>query len=99
MILNADAIYNFIWQGYPVLIVDTTDLNNHFHPFGLSACKDEKTALFNFIFSSININLGKLNESLFRPEVLVSDAAVLYGKLMKKFLVKQKWLCAGNILT
>ena len=73
--MNADATYKFIWQGYPVLIVGTTYLDRHLHLFGLSVCTNEKTADFNFIFSSINIGLGKINESLSRPKVLVPNAA------------------------
>jgi hypothetical protein len=32
----ADATYKLIWQGYPVLIVGTTDIDRVFHPYGLA---------------------------------------------------------------
>ena len=54
------------------------DLDRHFHPFGLGVCMDE------------NIGLGKINESLFRPEVLVSDAAGAIRKAYEKVFGKTK---------
>jgi len=107
-ILNADATYKLIWQGYPVLIVGTTDLDRHFHSIGLGVCTDEKTADFKFIFSSINIGLGKINESLFNPDVLVSDAAgairKAYEKVFRKTEMVMCWAhmrrnCVKNIET
>ena len=71
-------------------LVGTTDLDRHLHPFGLGVCTDEKTADFNFIFSSINIGLGKINESLFRHKVLVSDAAGAIRKAYEKVFGKTK---------
>ena len=76
-ILNADATYKLVWQGYPIIIIGTTDLDRHFHAFGLGVCTNETTADFNFIFSSINVGLGKINEAfLFNPSVLISDASI-----------------------
>ena len=64
-----------VWQGFPVLIVVTTDLNKVFHPFGLAICSNEKTKDFEFIFNSIQIGMGKLNKDLLKPTSLISDAA------------------------
>lgn len=35
-IVHADATYKLIWQGFPVLIVGTTDRDKSFHPFALA---------------------------------------------------------------
>lgn len=53
--INADATYKMVWQGYPVLVVGTTDKGKHFHLFGLAVCMNEKTADFVFVFKSICI--------------------------------------------
>ncbi|CAF4253261.1 unnamed protein product [Rotaria magnacalcarata] len=44
----ADATYKLIWQGYPVLIVGTTDKQCAFHPFGIALCINEKTSDFDY---------------------------------------------------
>ncbi|CAF5148201.1 unnamed protein product, partial [Rotaria magnacalcarata] len=41
----SDATYKLVWQGFPVLIVGTTDLNKAFHPFGLAIYLLKPTAL------------------------------------------------------
>ncbi|CAF1550987.1 unnamed protein product [Adineta ricciae] len=73
--INADATYKLVWQGFPVLVVGTTDLKKSFHPFGLSICSNEKTKDFEFIFKSIQLGLVNTNKGLFKPTALVSDAA------------------------
>ena len=51
--LRADATYKLIWQGYPVLIIGTTDREKAFHPFGLAVSMNETEQDFSFIFESI----------------------------------------------
>ncbi|CAF1356101.1 unnamed protein product [Adineta ricciae] len=73
--INADATYKLVWQGFPVLVVATTDLKISFHPFGLAICSNEKTKDFEFIFKRIQLGLVNTNKGLFKPTALVSDAA------------------------
>ncbi|CAF4632468.1 unnamed protein product [Rotaria sp. Silwood2] len=73
--IHADATYKLVWQGFPILIVGTTDLNKSFHPFGLAICSNEKTNDFAFIFKSIQIGMQKINKDLLKPKALISDAA------------------------
>ena len=40
--IHADATYKLVWQGFPVLVIGTSDLDRHFHSFGLAVCSDEK---------------------------------------------------------
>ncbi|CAF5115349.1 unnamed protein product, partial [Rotaria sp. Silwood1] len=73
--LCSDATYKLVWQGFPVLIIGTTDLNKAFHPFGLAICSNEKTKDFEFIFNYIPIRLQKINKDLLKPTALICDAA------------------------
>ncbi|CAF1167498.1 unnamed protein product [Adineta ricciae] len=73
--INADATYKLIWQGYPVLIIGTTDLNKVFHPFGLAICSNEKTKDFEFIFKSVQVGMQKMKKESLKPTALVADAA------------------------
>jgi hypothetical protein len=58
--IHADATYKLIWQGFPVLIVGTTDLDRHFHPFGIAVCSNEKTQDFLFVFRALQEVTKKL---------------------------------------
>ncbi|CAF2802135.1 unnamed protein product [Rotaria sp. Silwood2] len=53
----ADATYKLIWQGYPVLMVGTTDKQCAFHPFGIALCINEQTTDFEFIFKSVQLTV------------------------------------------
>jgi hypothetical protein len=74
--IHADATYKLIWQGFPVLIVGTTDLDRKFHPICLSVCTEEKQKDFEFIFKAIRDGLFKLdNSNTYQPEVLIADGS------------------------
>lgn len=34
--VQADATYKIVWQGYPVLIIGTRDMSRTFHPYTLT---------------------------------------------------------------
>ncbi len=74
-IVHADATYKLIWQGYPVLVVGTSDADQHFHHFGMGVCMNEKTADFEFIFEALQKGVESVFQSEMHPEVLVADAA------------------------
>jgi hypothetical protein len=73
--MHADATYKLVWQGFPVLIIGTTDMNKAFHPFGLAICSNEKTKDFQFIFNNIQLGMQKINKKFLQPKALISDAA------------------------
>ena len=62
--IHADATYKLVWQGFPVLIVGTTDLDCHFHPFGMAVCANEETQDFKFVFQSLIDGAKQSKESL-----------------------------------
>ena len=64
-----------VWQGYPVLAVETTDLNKAFHPFRLAMCSNKKTSDFQFIFNSIQSGMRKIGNDLLKRVALVADVA------------------------
>ena len=71
----ADATYKLVWQGFPVLVVGTTDLNKAFHPLGLAICSNEKMKDFEFIFNTLQVGMQKINRDALKPKALVCDAA------------------------
>ncbi|GBO43001.1 hypothetical protein AVEN_253874-1 [Araneus ventricosus] len=39
--VQTDATYKLIWQGFPVLIVGSSDMNRTFLPFAIAVCNNE----------------------------------------------------------
>ena len=71
----ADATYKLIWQGYPVLIVGTTDRVKAFHPFGLAICMNETEEDFRFIFSSVKKASADICNINYEPTKLIADGS------------------------
>ena len=78
----ADATYKLIWQGYPVLIVGTTDKEKKFHPFGLAVCMNETEEDFSFIFRSLKLTVNRICNFNYQPTTLIADAS---GAITKGF--------------
>ncbi|CAF4089063.1 unnamed protein product, partial [Rotaria sordida] len=73
--IHADATYKLMWQGFPVLIVGTTDLDRRFHSLGMAVCSNEATQDFRFLFRGLQEGVQKLNLEEINPEFLISDGA------------------------
>ena len=52
--LQADGTYKLVWQGYPVLIVGTSEKNNTFHPACLAICDSESADDYEFVFRALS---------------------------------------------
>lgn len=67
--IQADATYKLLWQGYPVIIMGTSDIDNVFHPYVLAVTKGETVADFSFVFRALHqYNLE------WKPNILLADA-------------------------
>lgn len=73
--IHADATHKCTWQGFPVLLVGTTDMFRKFHAFGVAVCTHERTADFEFIFESVKSGLADIFNEQMKPDILISDAA------------------------
>lgn len=51
--IHTDATYKLIWQGFPVLLVGTTDMHRQFHMFGILVSTNEKEADIVFMFNAL----------------------------------------------
>ena len=47
-VIHTDGTYKLVWEGFPVLIVGTSDADRHFHPFGKALTSREAHFDFNF---------------------------------------------------
>ncbi|CAF3850379.1 unnamed protein product [Rotaria sp. Silwood1] len=73
--IHADATYKLVWQGFPVLVIGTTDFNKAFHPFGLAICSYEKQKILNLSSIVFKLVCKKFNKTSLEPTALISDGA------------------------
>jgi hypothetical protein len=66
----ADGTNKVNWQGYPAIVLGTTDHSKQFHPFGLGLCYGETSSDYEFCFKACM----KLNKD-YQPSVLIADNA------------------------
>ncbi len=74
--IHADATYKLIWQGFPVLVVGTTDYDKAFHPFGLAVSSNEKTEDFEFMFKALKKGVELIGKQPLKLSALISDASM-----------------------
>ena len=53
VLVQTDATYKLTWQGYPFLLVGTSDADKVFHPFAVAITKGETAEDFAFIFRAL----------------------------------------------
>ena len=59
--INLDGTYKFIWNGFPVIMIGTTDICKHYHHFGLAFTKSETASDYEFFCNSLKIAVSKIN--------------------------------------
>ena len=73
--ISIDPTYKLIWQGYPVFMVGTTDMDKQYHPFGLAVCINEEQADFEFVFEALVKSSNEAFQFSYTPTILLADAA------------------------
>ena len=74
-IIQADSTYKLIWNGFPVLIIGTSDADKVFHPFLIAICTNETQHDFHFVFNSLQIGLKLIGKTKLANVSLLADAA------------------------
>ena len=73
-----DGTHKITYQGYPIILVGTTDLNRVFHPFGTMLTRYEKTKDFEFMFQTVK----DLANKIFVPESVIKDYEKIGSKII-----------------
>lgn len=60
-IVHADGTYKLMWQGFPLIVVGTTDANRKFVPTAFAICTGETTADYGFVFKGLQQAYTLLN--------------------------------------
>ena len=74
-LVQSDATYKLVYQGFPILITGTTDAARKFHPSVLAVTTTETEGDFSFLFLALSGAVQKTTGKLFEPDILVADAA------------------------
>lgn len=73
--IHTDATYKLVWQGFPVLLVGTTDMHRQFHVIGVAVCTTETALDFAFIFGAMNKGLQQVYNAQIDLKYVICDAA------------------------
>jgi hypothetical protein len=97
--VQADATYKLIWQGFPVLIVGTSDSQRQFHPFCLAICTNETEEDYNFLFSSLKDAVFQVQKQNFQPTILLADAAqsITNGFISAFNIIPLRLMCWAHV--
>ena len=79
-----DATHKTNWQGYPCILMGTTDLSKHFHPFGLMLSYKEGHKDFRFAFKTLANLCRKINGYDYFPSHLLADNCDAIIKVFRK---------------
>jgi hypothetical protein len=99
--VQADATYKLIWQGFPVLIVGTSDSQRQFHPFCLAVCTNEAEEDYKFLFNSLKYAVSLIQEQDFQPKILLADAAqaITNGLISAFNITPLRLMCWAHVKT
>ncbi|RNA28912.1 hypothetical protein BpHYR1_040067, partial [Brachionus plicatilis] len=86
--LTVDATYKLIWQGFPVLMIGTTDRQKHFHPFGICISTNETGDDFRFLFES-------LKKVVFDVMQLQYSSQIKHSLI---FLKRERVMCIAHVI-
>ena len=62
-------------QGFPVLLVGSTDKRKRFRPFGIAVAHGETAKDFQFIFESVKETYKLVTKKEYNPAILIADGS------------------------
>ena len=72
-ILATDGTYKLNYEGFPILMVGTVDLDRQYHPYGIMITKTEDNEDYNYMCTRL-LELAKIiGADNFNPTVLQSN--------------------------
>ena len=97
--IHADATYKLIWQGFPVLLVGTTDKTKKFHPICIAVTTNERKQDFEMLFKALRNSAFTLYEHSLNPKALICDSAMSIINAFKEVfgeeaIIKMCWFHA-----
>ncbi len=87
-LLHTDATYSVNWNGFPLLIIGTSDLNRTFHPLGCALCSKEAHFDYKFLFSCLALGRTQVGEEPLGKLNLMADAAAAITNGINESLIE-----------
>lgn len=75
-VIQADSTYKILYEGYPIQLFGTSDINNAFHLIAFGFSSNENQDTYELGFSAIRDGMFELLHEEAKFAVLVSDAAM-----------------------
>ncbi|CAH0603513.1 unnamed protein product [Chrysodeixis includens] len=97
-IIHASATYRLSWQGYPVIVVGTSDKDKRFHPFCLFVTSNEYETKedYRLIFAGLRQKILFFFRQRFKPKYLVNDASdSIQRAFQETFITVRMRICWG----
>ena len=96
----ADTTYKVVWQGYPLLMVGTTDKNCKYHPFGVCLSIRETHIDYAFMFTALDETCFNVLHKRANTNVLIGDAAAAITNGFVKAYTKcvKKVICWAHVI-
>lgn len=73
--VTTDGTYKIIWQGFPLIGVGFLDRMQRFHIIAICVTARERAEEYKFVFKAVKDAIYKHTNTIFKPDVLISDAA------------------------
>lgn len=74
-VIHVDGTYKLTIQGFPILVVGTSDLSKHFHVSGMAICTNETAADYKFVLESLKIGISLISTEEYEAKIIVADAS------------------------
>lgn len=81
--LHVDGTYKIVIQGFPVIVIGFSDLENTFHLSGLGLVSGKGAADYQFMFESLRNGVVEVTDDEMQPDAVVADSAASISKAVK----------------
>ena len=82
---RTDATHSVNWNGFPLIIPGTLDLNRKFFPLGLVLCSEEAQFDPKFLFNCLALGRNQCGEEALEKSSLMADAAIAINNGFTEF--------------
>ena len=73
--MATDGTYKLNYEGFPILMVGTVDMDREYHPYGIMITKTEDHGDYTFMCSRLKVLAEQIGPTDFNPTILLADAA------------------------
>ena len=96
--IASDGTYKLIYQGFPILMIGTTDFNREYHPYGIMVTKHENEEDYEYLFSTLKNLVFTIHKVEFNPTILLADCSgAITNGFSKVFNLIHRVFCWSHV--